>query len=100
MTIYEDMNPDWASGVYEQPEWEPWVEDEVDDSFITEDPMGCDFCGASDVREYPEPYSSKPCCDRCFLRLIGDDELSDSDPIQPWKCGTVLNADRYDHFKH
>ena len=68
-SVYEDMNPDWANGLMDQPEWEPWVDDEgpeLDDTI-----GGCAYCGAPDVRERPEPFGQQPCCEECFDLLIG-----------------------------
>lgn len=73
--LHED-NPDWEG----MPGWEPWEPDECPE---VEDRIGgCDYCGVPDVRDAPEPFGGKPCCDTCFNLLIGG---SADDP--PWRCG-------------
>ena len=76
-TIYDDLNPDWESPFDDQ--WEPWEPDGPEDV----DPQACGYCGAPDVRESPEPYGGKPCCEACFNLIIGGDEDDAS-----WRCGT------------
>lgn len=79
MSLYDDtLNPDWETP--ELPGWEPWEPDEDDEVR----PGGCDYCGAPDVRDSPDPFGGKPCCDRCFNVIIGGDE---NDP--PWRCGNA-----------
>lgn len=80
-SIYDDLNPDWESPFDDQ--WEPWEPDE--DVDVREG--GCDYCGAPDVRENPEPFGGNPCCDGCFNLLVGG---SVNDP--PWRCGTPYSA--------
>lgn len=77
MTIYDDINPDFDVPVDDQ--WEPWMDEEAPEVH----PGGCHYCGEPDVRDVPEPFGGKPCCDRCFNLLIGGEE-GDS----PWRCGT------------
>lgn len=72
-----DDNPDWLPA--ELPGWEPWEPDEEPD--VRE--CGCAYCGNPDVRDIPEPYGGKPCCDPCFSMVIGG-EPDD----RPWRCGT------------
>ena len=79
-TVYDDMNPDFST--FDE-QWEPWEPDECDE--FTDTIGGCDFCGAPDVRENPEPFSGKPCCDQCFNLLIGDDADAPA-----WRCGNAL----------
>lgn len=78
VSVYYDFNPDFPM----DDSWEPWQDDEPD--FDDEYNTGCDFCGNVDVREYPEPFTGKPCCDSCFNVLIGGNE---DDP--PWRCGNA-----------
>lgn len=59
------------------PGWEPWEPDEVDEV----ESGGCDYCGDPNVRDLPEPFGGKPCCDRCFSLLIGGNEDAPS-----WRC--------------
>ncbi len=80
-TIYDDMNPDYAMGREDQPRWEPWEDDDIDDDFFWSI-FCCDFCGDPNVRDDPEPFGGKRCCDPCFSLLIGG-ELDD----RPWRCG-------------
>ena len=76
MSIYEDLNPDWQT--LDLPGWEPWEPDDEPDM----PEGGCEYCGAPDVRDSPDPYGGKVCCELCFLRIIGDE---DDDP-EPWFC--------------
>jgi len=76
-TIHDDLNPDWESPFDDQ--WEPWEPDE--DVDVRE--CGCAYCGKPDVRDVPDPFGGKPCCDACFVTLIGDD----GGP--PWRCETT-----------
>lgn len=77
MSLYDDtLNPDWEPP--ELPGWEPWEPDEDDE--VREG--GCAYCGAPDVRDAPEPFGGKPCCEVCFARIIGDE---DDDP-RPFRC--------------
>jgi hypothetical protein len=76
--IYDDMNPDWPEAL---PGWEPWEEDyEV----MQIEEGGCEYCGAPDVRDNPEPFGGKSCCDGCFNMLIGDER-----DAPPWRCGNA-----------
>lgn len=80
-TIYDDMNPDYALGLEDEPRWEPWVDDLDNDQL---DGVGCEFCGSPEVREYSEPFTGKVCCDPCFNMIIGDDP-----DALPWRCGNA-----------
>lgn len=80
-TIYDDMNPDYALGFDDQPRWEPWEDDLIDDQLFE---VGCEFCGSAEVRDLPEPFTGKPCCDPCFNIIIGGNA---DDP--PWMCGNA-----------
>jgi hypothetical protein len=85
MSPFDDINPDWET--FDDPSlpgWEPWVYDLDDDDLH---PGGCDFCGDPDIRDTPEPFSGKPCCDKCFNVVIGGDV---DDP--PWRCGNASAA--------
>lgn len=82
-SIYDDLNPDWPEAE-ELPGWEPWETYEQDMLDAEREVGGCDYCGAPDVREYPEPFGGKPCCDRCFNVLIGDEP-----DAPPWRCGNA-----------
>ena len=77
--LYDDLNPDWGQDAYEEalPGWEPWEPDEADEI----QPGGCDYCGAPDIRDRPEPFGRKPCCDACFNLIIGGEA---DDP--PFRC--------------
>lgn len=82
MTLYDDtLNPDWGPPVL--PGWEPWEPDEDVDMHEG----GCDYCGAPDVRDTPDPFGGKPCCDACFVVLIDDP----GGP--PWRCSRQQAAD-------
>jgi len=78
ISMYDDLNPDWGEETPDLPGWEPWEPDEEDIA----DPQACAYCGNPDVRDRPEPFGGKPCCDPCFNILIGGDE---NDPA--WRCG-------------
>lgn len=82
-TIYDDMNPDYALGFDDQPRWEPWEDDDIDGDVFWSD-LNCHFCGDPNVRDVPEPFTQKPCCDGCFNLLIGGEF---DDP--PWRCGNA-----------
>ena len=79
LTPWDEMNPDWEET--HEARWEPWLDEEgpeFDDTL-----GGCGYCGAPEVRDVPEPFGGKPCCDGCFNMLIGDDR-----DAPPWRCGT------------
>lgn len=80
MALYDDMNPDWEESVTALPGWEPWEPDEDEDMHAG----GCEYCGAPDVRDTPEPFGGKPCCDACFVLIVGG---VDGEP--PWRCGNA-----------
>jgi hypothetical protein len=65
--------------------WEPWEPDEDPDPR----PAGaCAYCDATEVRELPEPFGGRDCCETCFARLIGDE----SDDPEPFRCLTSIRA--------
>ncbi len=78
-------NPDWHNPLDDifDDQWEPWPDD--DEPEVR--PFGCEYCGAPEVRESPEPFGQRRCCDPCFNQLIGGDR---DDP--PWRCGTQLRG--------
>lgn len=84
MALYDDLNPDWEGGhpsfdsAIQAPGWEPWEPDEDDEGMHE---GGCDYCGNPEVRDRPEPFGGKPCCEACFNLLIGGEA---DDP--PWRC--------------
>lgn len=80
---FDDLNLSWEPPV--APGWEPW-EDYGDDE--PEPAGGCAYCPATEVRESPDPWGGRPCCERCFLLLIGDDRPD----AEPWRCGTQATA--------
>lgn len=77
-----DENPDWDDDPLRVglPGWEAWEEYDTDERY--EPDVGCAYCGNLEVRENPEPFGGKQCCDPCFNILIGGDE---DDPA--WRCG-------------
>lgn len=79
MGLYDESNPDWGEDACELwlPGQEPWEPDESEDMHEG----GCDYCGAPDVRDRPEPFGGKPCCDACFNLIIGGEA---DDP--PFRC--------------
>lgn len=85
-SLYDDMNPEWAAGLYEQPEWEPWQDDEQPE--IDEREGGCHYCGAVEIRDTPDPYGQQPVCDDCVNELISGER---GDP--PWRCGNCHPVD-------
>lgn len=76
MSAQLDDNISWEE---ELPGFEPWEDYEPDD-----DPAasGCAYCDATEVRENPDPFGGRPCCEACFNELIGGER---NDP--PWRCG-------------
>lgn len=64
MSIYDEQNPDWDPPI--SPDWEPWEPDECAEVW----PTGCEYCGSTDVRDIPEPFGGRQCCEACFLLLI------------------------------
>ena len=84
MTLEQlDENPDWETSLENPPPgWEPW---EGDDEPSAE-PIGCHYCDSPDTRI--DPFAGKPCCEECFLDLIGDDQPRGE--REPWKCGTEV----------
>lgn len=82
--LYDDVNPDWegghpVAGFDIGPGWEPWEPEDDEDYGRHEG--GCAYCDATEVRDRPEPFGGKPCCEACFNILIGGDA---DDP--PWRC--------------
>lgn len=80
MSADDTVNPDWE--VLEG--FEPWEPEE-------DEPLhegGCDYCGAPDVRDGPEPFGGKPCCDTCFALIIGDES-----DLTPWRCGNAIDQE-------
>lgn len=75
MSIYDDLNPDWEAPP-DLPGWEPWMDYAEDDDRGT---VGCEYCGNPEVRDTPEPYGGKRCCEVCFRLLTGDGD-QDIDP--------------------
>jgi len=82
--VYLDENPDWEpwSAAFEGHEqWEEYEPDEPE----RQPRGGCDYCGTfEDLRENPEPFGGRVCCEGCFLVILGDDEDA---PF--WRCGEV-----------
>ena len=78
---HEGDNISWAGD--DLPGWEPWEDDEhEDDGFVGP----CSYCDdpTPTMRENPEPFGGKPCCESCFLILIGDEPDG-----EPWRCGVL-----------
>lgn len=77
---YEGDNVLWTAPF---PGIEPWESDEGE----PDEHLGlCTYCDETDpamMRENPEPFGGKPCCEGCFSVLIGG---SEDDP--PWRCGS------------
>lgn len=69
--LYADENISWDAGL---DGFEPW---ELDDDHEPEPAGRCAYCGTAEVRENPDPYGGKPCCEACFSILIGDSEVTD-----------------------
>lgn len=70
MSAIDDFNVLWENPLGEALDgWEPWEQDEGD----VVPAGGCAYCGATEVREYPDPFGGRPCCEECFLDLIGDE---------------------------
>ena len=73
-------NPDWESPEDYLDGWEPW---EIYDELSMRHEAGCEYCGDFEIRDNPEPFGGKKCCNRCFNQLIG------GEPDDPeFKCGT------------
>jgi hypothetical protein len=66
MTPWDETNPDWEPPT-DLPGWEPWMDDEPEPAGV-----GCEYCPNLEVRDLPEPFGGKRCCDACFALLIGD----------------------------
>ena len=83
MTAIDDDNISWEAAL-DLPGFEPWEDDEPE----PERPAGgCAYCGATEVREYPEPFGGQLCCEACFNLLIGGEA---DDP--PWRCGNAPSS--------
>jgi hypothetical protein len=67
--IYADDNISWTDPYAGIEPWEPDLED--DD---IRPAGGCAYCDATEVRELPEPFGGRPCCQECFIILITDKE--------------------------
>lgn len=80
MNLYDPVNPDWEEAEADLPGWEPWEDVEAEPDEVG----GCDYCGAPDIRDAPDPFGGKPCCDACFNQLIGGER---DDP--PWRSPRV-----------
>lgn len=84
MALYADSEGDNVSWTADLPGYEPWEDDDVE----PDEHLGlcayCDEVDPSKMRENPEPFGGKPCCELCFLMLIGDDPDG-----EPWRCGTL-----------
>lgn len=82
--IYVD-NPDWEPDLTPWADgWEPWEPDEYD----TVEGACCEYCGTvENIRESPDPFGQKQCCEGCFNVLIGGEYDDD-----PWRCGTEHRA--------
>lgn len=85
MSTLDDYNVSWEDVV---PGWEPWEPDDPE----PDPPIGCHYCASTEVREFPDPFGGRPCCEMCFARLIGDE----SDNPEPWRCGTYEQAKETD----
>lgn len=79
-------NISWESPLDVLDGWEPWEDDEDEDRPAG----GCAYCDSAEVRELPEPFGGRPCCEECFLDLIGDESPR---PRVPWRCGTTAIVD-------
>lgn len=75
MATIDDDNVSWEE---ELPGWEPFELEEYDEVDLV---GGCAYCVDDVPREFPEPFGSQLCCDKCFNILIGGSE----DDI-PWRC--------------
>ena len=88
MSLVYFENPDWAGGplpLSEDDGWEPWEPDEQD----AVEGACCEYCGTvENIRESPDPFGQKQCCEGCFSVLIGG-EYDDA----PWRCGTESRGD-------
>lgn len=80
MSVYE-AGPDWEGVAVFDEQWEPWMDADEPDP----DPIGCHYCDSPDTRI--EPFGGKPCCDACFVELIGGER---DDP--PFRCLTCESA--------
>lgn len=76
-----DENVCWDDDPLRLDGFEPWEPDEPDAE--VEAAGGCAYCGATELREDPEPFGGQPCCESCFAALIGDADGP------PWRCGTA-----------
>lgn len=83
MALYADHEGDNISWEGDLPGWEPWEPDEEEPDPREYTP--CHYCTEPNpqMRENPEPFGGKPCCETCFNILIGGTEDD-----EPWRCGT------------
>lgn len=80
--LYADHEGDNISWLGDDlPGWEPW---EPDEETGDENIGPCHYCQEPnpEMRENPEPFGGEPCCEVCFIMLIGGEP---DDP--PWRCG-------------
>lgn len=78
--VYLDENPDWEGPNPWADGWEPWEPDECE----SVEGACCEYCGTvEDIRELPDPFGHRQCCEGCFSLLIGGEDDDD-----PWRCGT------------
>lgn len=56
-------NISWESPLDVLNGWEPWEDDEDEGR----PGGGCAYCDSAEVRELPEPFGGRPCCEECFL---------------------------------
>lgn len=83
MALYADHDGDnvcWD----ELPGWEPWEGDEPEPDQHVGLCAYCDEADPAKIRENPEPWGGRACCEACFNLLIGG---SEDDP--PWRCGNA-----------
>ena len=84
--VYLDENPDWEGpwrSAFDDG-WEPWEPDEME----AREGACCEFCGTvENIRETPEPFAQKQCCEGCFNLLTGAEY---DDP--PFRCGREGNG--------
>lgn len=84
MALYADHDGDNISWTDDLPGFEPWEPDEPEDDGHDVGP--CHYCAdpAPQMRENPEPFGGRECCESCFNILIGGEP---DDP--PWRCGNA-----------
>lgn len=79
MNAIDDYNVSWLGDTPFPEGFEPWEPDEEPDPRPA---GGCAYCDATEVREWPEPFGGRDCCEACFSQLIGSER---DDP--PFRCG-------------